>query len=250
VTTVDVAPEVYGYLLALADDEHLMGQQHTEWIGVAPFLEEDMALASIGQDELGHAALLYVLLAGDDDRAVDALALGRDPADYRSCHLVEASGGGWAFALVRHWFHDTAEELRWGLLAGSTLTEVADLVGLVEREERYHRRHANALLDALLDVPDAAARIGEAVAELLPLAVAQFEAPAGEAAVVAAGVAARPLADLLPEWRHQVVERFGAVDWEGLATVDQGGRTRRHADFGPLMARMREVYDLDPAAVW
>ena len=35
------APELREYLLALADDDHLMGQQHTEWIGVAPFLEEE-----------------------------------------------------------------------------------------------------------------------------------------------------------------------------------------------------------------
>ena len=50
------------YLLAFADDEHLMGQQHTEWIGIAPFLEEDMAFASIGQDELGHASMLYAFI--------------------------------------------------------------------------------------------------------------------------------------------------------------------------------------------
>ena len=50
------------HLLALADDEHLIGQQHTEWIGVAPFLEEDLAFASIAQDELGHAAALYEVI--------------------------------------------------------------------------------------------------------------------------------------------------------------------------------------------
>ena len=66
------------YLLAFADDEHLMGQRYTEWIGVAPFLEEDLALASIGQDELGHAAMLYAVVAGDDDSAIDRLALLRD----------------------------------------------------------------------------------------------------------------------------------------------------------------------------
>ena len=64
------------FLLAFADDEHLMGQQHTEWIGVAPFLEEDLAFSSIGQDELGHAALLYELVLELDgieptDTAVD-----------------------------------------------------------------------------------------------------------------------------------------------------------------------------------
>ena len=66
------------FVLAFADDEHLMGQQHAEWIGVAPFLEEDLAFCSIGQDELGHAASLYALVAGEgdggqvDDRAIDA----------------------------------------------------------------------------------------------------------------------------------------------------------------------------------
>ena len=52
-----------------------MGQQHTEWIGVAPFLEEDLAFCSIAQDELGHAAMLYELLA--EDGGVDRLAFGR-----------------------------------------------------------------------------------------------------------------------------------------------------------------------------
>ena len=55
------------FLLAFADDEHLMGQQHTEWIGVAPFLEEDLAFCSIGQDELGHAASLYAIVARSEE---------------------------------------------------------------------------------------------------------------------------------------------------------------------------------------
>ena len=76
------------FLLAFADDEHLMGQQHAEWIGVAPFLEEDLAFCSIGQDELGHAASLYAIVAGDGDPtgvvdpAIDELAFHRDPVSY------------------------------------------------------------------------------------------------------------------------------------------------------------------------
>jgi hypothetical protein len=56
------------FLLAFADDEHMIGQRHTQWIGVAPFLEEDLAFASIAQDELGHAAGLYELVDADIDR--------------------------------------------------------------------------------------------------------------------------------------------------------------------------------------
>ena len=61
----DLSPAARDIILAFADDEHLMGQQHTEWIGVAPFLEEDLAFASIGQDELGHAALLLEAIVGE-----------------------------------------------------------------------------------------------------------------------------------------------------------------------------------------
>ena len=46
----EISPQVREFLLALADDKHLMGQQHAEWIGVTPFLEEDLAFCSIGQD--------------------------------------------------------------------------------------------------------------------------------------------------------------------------------------------------------
>ncbi|MBR9782697.1 hypothetical protein GYB60_01910 [bacterium] len=110
------------FLLAFADDEHLMGQQHAEWIGVAPFLEEDLAFCSIGQDELAHAASLYAIVAGDGDPtgvvdpAIDELAFHRDPADWRSCRLVEEPSGDWGHALVRHWLYDAAEELRWDLI--------------------------------------------------------------------------------------------------------------------------------------
>ena len=119
-----MTPGTAEFLLAFADDEHLMGQQHTEWIGIAPFLEEDMAFASIAQDELSHAALLYAIVADNgqggppDDRAIDTLAFDRSAADYRSAQIVEVACTGWAHALVRHWLYDTAEELRWSLEIG------------------------------------------------------------------------------------------------------------------------------------
>ncbi len=146
-----ITPGAREVLLAFADDEHLMGQQHTEWIGVAPFLEEDLAFCSIAQDELGHAAMLYELLA--EDGGVDRLAFGRPPDDYRSCHLVEVPLPDWADALARHWLYDLAEELRWEALAGSSIDEVAAVVERAQREETYHRRHADALVRRMLPRP-------------------------------------------------------------------------------------------------
>jgi ring-1,2-phenylacetyl-CoA epoxidase subunit PaaC len=242
-------------LLAFADDEHLMGQRHTEWIGVAPVLEEDLAFASIGQDELGHAAMLYELVISDlsgeppSAQAVDAMAFRRDPAEYRSCWLVEAPCTEWAAALVRHWLYDTSEALRWRELAGSSDERLRGIADRATSEERYHLRHADALLDALVGDPDAGARIAAALAALLPLGVALFDDPPG-ADASAGSVVGRPLAELAPEWRTAVDRRFGPQDWAAVEPAAQAGRTVRSAPFATVYADMREVIMLDPDAVW
>ncbi|MBA2528562.1 MAG: phenylacetate-CoA oxygenase subunit PaaI, partial [Euzebyales bacterium] len=70
-------------LLALGDDELVIGHRHSSWTGVAPHLEEDLAFSSIAQDEIGHAVVWYRLaaeLAGEEgvtaggDLGVKALA--------------------------------------------------------------------------------------------------------------------------------------------------------------------------------
>ena len=244
------------FLLAFADDEHLMGQQHTEWIGVAPFLEEDLAFSSIGQDELGHAALLYELVLELDgieptDTAVDLLAYGRPSREYRCCHLVEYMTRGWAEALARHWVYDTFEAARWQMVSDSSLPKLAAITGKALQEEAFHRRHADALLDKLLASPEARVRILEALEAILPMVPGLCEPVAGEAEAVRSGVASAPTPDLLGPLEKAIGERFRVEDPGSHSTADgQLRRTARSADFEPLMARMREVLDYDPEAVW
>ena len=282
---------VRDYLLAFADDEHLMGQQHTEWIGVAPFLEEDLAFSSIGQDELGHAALLYELVLALDgieptDTAVDALAYGRPNVDYRSCHLVEYTTTDWAEALVRHWIYDTFEAMRWQLVLDSSLPKLAAIARRALREEAYHRRHADALLDKLLISPEARERILNALGALAGMVPGLCEPVDGEALVLGEGVASASTMELLAPLQQAIAERFSLAatqpptaaakgqrdrsdglagedqpdcaaegveeqsDRAGGAVNSQRGRTRRSAPFEPLLTRMREVLDYDPEAVW
>src|SRR5436305_5928827 len=84
------------YLLTWADDELVLGHRDSEWTGFAPQIEEDVAFSSLAQDELGHAAVLYDLIAGlsGDDR--DRLALRRPAAEYCHAALVEQPNGDWA----------------------------------------------------------------------------------------------------------------------------------------------------------
>ena len=86
-------------LLELADDELVVGWRDSEWTGIAPFLEEDVALSSIAQNEVGHARAMYELLSDD----ADTLAFDRSPAEYVCAPLVELRlVPDWARTIARH----------------------------------------------------------------------------------------------------------------------------------------------------
>src|SRR5256885_1087110 len=74
-------------LLTIADDELVLGWRNSEWTGIAPFLEEDVAFSSIAQNEIGHARALYQLKA--EPRFVEALDELRPLVDQRGDHLSE-----------------------------------------------------------------------------------------------------------------------------------------------------------------
>lgn len=247
---IELSPAAHAHLLALADDEHMVGAQHATWIGVTPFLEEDLAFCSIAQDELGHALGLYELLTDD----VDRFALLRDPADYRSCWLAEHSTPDWSDALVRHWLYDHAEQVRWRALEASTVAEVAAIARLVDREESFHRQHADQLMRRLLTRGVASRPIVIAALErLLPLAVGVFDPVAEEAAALSEGVISSTSAALAIEWRT-TVETFladleVALDWPSHPGA-QEHRTVRSPGFAAFHRELGEVISLDPGAVW
>ena len=154
-------------LLEYADDELILGWRDSEWTGIAPSLEEDVAFSSIAQNEIGHARALYELAARDLATDADALAFDRALDEYRCAPLVELRRLEWAHTIARHWLYETADEIRLAALKASDDPEVAGLAAKIDREEAYHRMHAQLWHDRLRDEP----RFGEAVAELWPYAV-------------------------------------------------------------------------------
>lgn len=76
-------------LTALADDELILAHRDSEWVGHGPILEEDIALANIAQDELGHATVWYGLRSALDGSDPDQLAFFRDATAFRNSELVE-----------------------------------------------------------------------------------------------------------------------------------------------------------------
>jgi ring-1,2-phenylacetyl-CoA epoxidase subunit PaaC len=137
-------------VLACADDELVLGWRDSEWTGVAPFLEEDVAFSSIAQGEIGHARALYELVAGVLGGDADALAFDREPEEYRCAPLVELPlVGDWAATIARHGLYETADAIRVAALKESDWAELAGLAAKMDREEAYHRMHARMWLEKL-----------------------------------------------------------------------------------------------------
>jgi ring-1,2-phenylacetyl-CoA epoxidase subunit PaaC len=155
-------------LLQIADDELVLGWRNSEWTGIAPVLEEDVAFSSIAQNEIGHARALYGLLTDDPD----ALALDRPPEEYRCAPLVQLRFvPDWARTIARHVLYEAADELRIDRLKTSDDAAVAGLAAKIDREEVYHRLHAQMWADRLRDEP----RYRDAIDELWPYAVAMLD---------------------------------------------------------------------------
>ena len=270
-------------LLALADDEFVTGYANSEWTGIAPLLEEDLAFSSLAQDELGHARLLYELrseLQIADCRlqieaepnlqstiyslqSPDALAYGRAPSGYRNARLVERSRGDWAYSVARQFLYDTADYVRLESLCRSAYTPLADAAAGIIREEKYHLLHARTWLERLASgSAEARARQRAAFEALWPDALGLFEPLAGEAELVEAGILPDAHASLQDRWLSSIAtplrrlelpfpfaERGGG--WAMLVAPAYGGRRGDHSEhFRQLHENITSVYRLDPQATW
>ncbi|HZT45564.1 MAG TPA: Phenylacetic acid catabolic protein [Gaiellaceae bacterium] len=149
-------------LLGLADDELVIGWRDSEWTGIAPLLEEDVAFSSIAQNEIGHARAVYELLSDD----ADALAFDRTPDEYRCAPLVQLHLLDWARTIARRWLYEVADEIRI-----AALIDELPLAAKINREEAYHRMHAELWRERLADEP----RFRAAVDELWPYALGVVE---------------------------------------------------------------------------
>ena len=153
-------------LLPIADDELVLGWRNSEWTGIAPFLEEDVAFSSIAQNEIGHARALYELVAAELGTTADELAFDRPPEAYRHSRLVELRlVPDWARTIARHVLYEEADAKRLEALKASEDAEVAGLAAKIDREEAYHRMHAQMWAERVREEP----RFTTALDELLPL---------------------------------------------------------------------------------
>jgi len=253
--TVAVLPTTaLGELLrSMADDEFVIGFSDSEWTGIAPLLEEDVAMSSLAQDELGHAAALYGLLGELIGSDPDSLAYDRQPEAYRHCRLLDHGRGDWAMTIARRYLYDTADAVRLEALAGGAWVPLADLVAKLIREERYHRMHAGAWLERLArDDGEARTRLLLALRELQPDAATVFTPLPDEVALVDGGILAAPMPELERRWRAAIGPVFAELDLPTppAARQMQRGRLDHGEAFRWLWSEFTSVRRSEPGGTW
>ena len=266
-------------ILAYADDELILGHRLSEWTGWVPFVEEDLALSSIAQDEIAHArAFLQIAVdlgAGD----LDALGLGRDVEGYRHAIVCERPNRDFAYTIARQWLYDRADEVRVRALASSSFKPLRDLAGVLVLEERYHLEHTEAWFSRLANGPvDGRHRFASALAAVLPEALAIFEPLPSEGALLVDGTLSVAHDEMRAQWfdgvrvaldtagLQQVIDApgemiptsSGAIEGDGAesapsdaATTAIGGRHGKHSEDWPLVwEEMTALYRAHPGATW
>jgi ring-1,2-phenylacetyl-CoA epoxidase subunit PaaC len=237
----------------MADDEFVIGFSDSEWTGIAPLLEEDLAMSSLAQDEIGHAAALYGLLADLTEGDADALAYDREPDEYRHARLLDHGRGDWAMTIARRYLYETSDAVRLAAVVDGSWAPLAGLVAKIVREERYHAMHIDAWLKRLATIDGQPRdRLVASLEALGPDAATVFTPLPGEAALVADGILAAPMSELEARWRAVVeptLTRLG-LPLPPPASDPARGRVDHGEAFRWLWTEFTSVRSSEPGATW
>ncbi len=239
----------------MADDALIIGHRNSEWTGLGPILEEDIAFSSMAQDKIGHAQALYTILHEEfGEPSPDKLVYERDEKQYRCCHLVELPIGEYDFSLMRHFLFDHAEFLRYQLLANSNYERLAALSKKITGELKYHLLHADTWLKKLGAAnEESRARLQSSLNEAYPYALGIFEKSDEENKLIKEGIFAgeEKLQQLWLEKIEPVINAVGLKLPSKKTEPALGGRKGFHTEhLQPLLDEMSEVYRLEPGAEW
>ena len=248
-----VEHDLFDHVLGLADDALVSAQRMGWWISRAPELEEDVALANIGLDQLGQARALLAhagRLEGDG-RGEDDLAYWRDEREFRCVHLVERPQTDFGVAMARLLVFACYQAELYAALLGSTDETLAGVAGKAVKEVAYHVDHAHHWVVRLGDgTEESHARMQGALDAEWPY-VEELFGPVDQG-LLESGVAVDPTA-----LRDSVLLGIEDVLPEATLTLPQvppavgGGRRGLHTEeMGYLLAEMQHLTRSHPEAAW
>ncbi|WP_096201961.1 1,2-phenylacetyl-CoA epoxidase subunit PaaC [Bacillus sp. FJAT-45350] len=250
-------------LFQLADDDFLTSFRGTEWLGLCPHIEEDVAYSSVNQNTMGHATLYYELLEQMGEGDANALAHARTPEERKNAILLEEVNGpgtylvepeyDWAFTVVRNYFYDVAKKIRLDSLKNSSYEPLAQAARSISGEQYYHVMHWDVWFKQLVD-SSARDRMVEQVERVWN----DF------GGVLTLGSKGIPMAEfgliegeelLTQRWLDKMEQVFNELNLkkpsEKPKLVQGDGRAGEHTEaLKTAIDTLSEVYNIDRAAAW
>lgn len=226
------------YVLGLADDALVSAQRMGWWISRAPQLEEDLALANIGLDQLGQARSLLSHAGSMLDRSEDDLAYLRDDREFRNVWLVERPQTDFGVTMARLLLFSAWQSELYAALAVGPDDTLAGIAGKAVKEVAYHLDHASSWV----------IRLGDGTEESHTRMQAGLDAEWPYLDELVQGA---------PELGDAVLVKIEAVVAEAtlavpdVAPVVGGGRRGLHTEhLGYLLAEMQHLHRSHPGATW
>jgi ring-1,2-phenylacetyl-CoA epoxidase subunit PaaC len=247
---------LFEYLLRMGDNTLILGHRLSEWCGIGPVVEEDIALANIALDLIGQTQLWLELAAKVEGKGRDAdqLAYLRDVWDFRNALMVERPNGDYGQTMMRQFLFDSWHIMQLTALRDSTDKRIADIAEKSLKEVTYHLDRSSDLVIRLGDgSPESHACMQTALDDLYPYVGELFESDDVDTVVATAG-----LGPLSSDLRASYDAQIGDILRQATLTVPEnrfaqvGGKNgKQHTEhLGHILPTMQWLQRAYPGATW
>ncbi len=248
--------DLFEFACRMGDNTLVLGHRVSEWCGLAPVLEEDIALANTALDLIGQTQMWLGLAAQAEgkDRSADDLAMLRDVWDFRSVLLVEQPNGDFGQTMMRQFLFDAWHVAQLDALKTSSHQQVSDIASKSVKEAMYHVDRSADTVIALGDGSEEShARMQAALTLLWPYAGEVFEDDTVDQAMADKGIAPLP-STLRPAFDARVrdVMAQSTLQIPDTEFAHKGGKTgARHSEhLGHMLTQMQWLQRAYPQAQW
>ncbi|WP_164661924.1 1,2-phenylacetyl-CoA epoxidase subunit PaaC [Tropicibacter sp. Alg240-R139] len=247
---------LFEFLQRMGDNTLILGHRISEWCGMAPVLEEDIALSNTALDFIGQTQF-WLGYAGEiegESRDADRLAFHRDAWDFRNVLLVEMPNGDFGQTIMRQFLFDAWHSIYVARLIKSSNKRVSEIAEKASKEIAYHLERSADTVVALGDgTEESHARMQKALDYLYPYVGEMFLSDEVDAEMAAAGIAPDPstLRDEYDLLVQKVLDE-ATLTVPGNRFAQKGGKSgAMHTEhLGHLLCSMQWLQRAYPGGNW
>ncbi|HLG26825.1 MAG TPA: 1,2-phenylacetyl-CoA epoxidase subunit PaaC [Paenisporosarcina sp.] len=262
--TLENKDAITSLLFQLADDDFMYAYRGSEWLGLAPHIEADIASSSISQDSMGHAAMYYTLLEDLGAGNANDLAHFRKAHDRRNSILTERVNGegyymdtphyDWAYAVVRSYLYTQAKKVKIDSLCESSYRPLAEAAVKVRIELYYHRFHWETWFKQLMSSTDVAKNKMNDALKLVMNDFGDMFSYGNQKQAIEIAKLIGTEEQMKENWKASLQPVFSTLQMEVPKIPEhpaKNGRKGEHTkELDEALTTLSEVYLLDPVAIW